>query len=189
MRARLNLATKPLESQRRFLAGAGLSAFLAAVLFVALGWHVYSVRKAATEVRARSEKIREQYARYEEERNNLKRFFDQKSIKGLSDRAAFINGIIAVRSFNWTQMFMDLEHILPGGAHIISIEPKQSSGHVELNLTFGAANDEVKLKFLRALETSKQFSDVKEQNEAKATPGSNSSDMWVVHLSTFYSGT
>ncbi|HEX8880163.1 MAG TPA: hypothetical protein VF749_09055 [Candidatus Acidoferrum sp.] len=189
MRVRLNLATKPLESHRRFLAGAGLSAFVAAVLFVALGWHVYSFRKAAAEVRAHTKQIREEYAKYEEEHNDLKRFFDQKSIKGLSDRAAFINGIIAVRSFNWTQMFMDLEHILPGGAHIISIEPKQVSGHVELNLTFGAANDEVKLKFLRALETSKQFSEVKEQNEVHPTAGSNSSDLWVVHLSTFYSGT
>ena len=189
MRVRLNLATKPLESHRRFLAGAGLSTIVAAVLFVALGWHVYSVRKAAAEVRARTEKIRKEYVRYEQDRNELKRFFDQKSIKGLSDRAAFINGIIAVRSFNWTQMFMDLEHILPGGARIISIQPKQVSGHVELNLTFGAANDEVKLKFLRALETSKQFSDVKEQNEVPPTAGSNSSDLWVVHLSTFYSGT
>ena len=86
MRVRLNLATKPLESHRRFLVGAGLSAFVAAVSFVMLGWHVYSVRKAATEVRARTERIREEYARYEEERNDLKRFFDQKSIKGLSDR-------------------------------------------------------------------------------------------------------
>src|SRR6184192_985176 len=189
MRVRLNLATKPLESHRRFLVGAGLSAFVAAVSFVMLGWHVYSVRKAATEVRARTERIREEYARYEEERNDLKRFFDQKSIKGLSDRAAFINGIIAVRSFNWTKMFMDLEHILPGGVRIISIEPKQVSGHVELNLTFGAADDEVKLKFLRALETSKQFSDVQIHSDVKVIPGAGAStDAKVVHLSTFYSG-
>src|SRR5215470_16538755 len=185
MKARLNLATKPLESHRRFLASASLTAFVAAVVFVALGWHVYSVREAASEVRARTERIRQERAKYEADRNELKRFFEQKNIKGLGDRAAFINGIIAVRSFNWTQMFMDLEHILPGGAHIISIEPKQVSGRVELNLTFGAANDEVKLKFVRALETSKQFSDVKEQNETHPTQGSNSPDLWVVHLSTF----
>ena len=189
MRVRLNLATKPLESHRRFLAGAGVSAFVAGVLFVVLGWHVYAVRKSAAEVRARAEKMREEYGKYQAERNDLKRFFDQKSIKGLNDHAAFINGIIAVRSFNWTQMFMDVEHMLPAGAHIISIEPKQVSGHVEVNLTFGAANDDVKLKFLKALETAKQFSDVKEQNEVRPTSGSNSSDMWVVHLSTFYSGT
>ena len=189
MRVRLNLATKPLESHRRFLVGAGLSAFVAAVFFVVLGWHAYSVRNAAAEVRARTEKMREEYARYEEERNDLKRFFDQKSIKGLSDRAAFINGIIAVRSFNWTKMFMDLERILPGGVHIISIEPKQVSGHVELNLTFGASSDDVKLKFLRALETSKQFSDVQVDTDAPAAAGNGpGTDKRVVHLSTFYSG-
>jgi Tfp pilus assembly protein PilN len=189
MKVRLNLATKPLESHRRFLVGASLTAFVAAVVFVALGWHVYSVRQAASEVRARREGIRQERAKYEAERNELKRFFEQKNIKGLNDRAAFINGIIVVRSFNWTQMFMDLERILPAGAHIISIEPKQISGHVELNLTFGAISDDAKLKFLRALETSKQFSEVREDSEVPASGSVPSTDQTVVHLSTFYSGT
>ncbi|HEY6946064.1 MAG TPA: PilN domain-containing protein [Candidatus Acidoferrum sp.] len=189
MRVRLNLATKPLESHRRFLLGASLSTIVAAIVFVALGWHVYLVRQAAAEDRARKEKISREYTKYQEERNDLKRYFEQKDIKGLSERAAFINGIIAVRSFNWTQMFMDLEHILPGGVRIISIEPKQVSGHVELNLTFGAADDEVKLKFLRALESSGQFSDVQIHSDAKVTPGATTgTDKSVVHLSTFYSG-
>ncbi len=86
-------------------------------------------------------------------------------------------------------MFMDLEHILPGGVRIISIEPKQVSGHVELNLTFGAADDDVKLKFLRALETSKQFSDVQVDSDVPPATGNGpGSDKRVVHLSTFYSG-
>ena len=189
MKVRLNLATKPLESHRRFLAGASLTAFVAAVVFVALGWHVYSVREAASEGRARMERISQERAKYEAERNELKRFFEQKNIKGLSDRAAFINGIIVVRSFNWTQMFMDLEHILPAGAHIISIAPKQVSGHVELNMAFGATSDDVKIKFLRALEDSKKFSVVREESEITATAESNPGDLKVVHLSTFYSGT
>ncbi len=85
-------------------------------------------------------------------------------------------------------MFMDLEHILPGGVRIISIEPKQVSGHVELNLTFGAADDDVKLKFLRALETSRQFSDVQVDSDVQPATGNGPSSDRVVHLSTFYSG-
>src|SRR6266568_7020085 len=186
MEVRLNLATKPLESHRRFLAGASFSAFVAAVVFAALGWHVYSARKAATEVLARTEKISQERAEYEAKRRELERYFKQKSIADIHDRAAFINGIIAVRSFNWTKMFMDLEHILPGGVRVISIEPKQVSGHVELNLTFGAASDEVELKFMRALETSKQFSDVQIHGDMKHTTGSGpGTDQKVVQLSTF----
>ena len=190
MRVRLNLATKPLESHRLFLAGASVSACAAALVFLALGWHVYSVRKAATEVRARRGKMSQEFAAYEAQRSALQRYFAQKNVANLHDRASFINGIIAVRSFNWTQMFMDLERILPGGVRVISVEPKQVSGHVELNLTFGAESDEVKLKFMRALETSKLFTDVQIHSDIKPTAGSGpSADQRVVQLSTFYSGT
>jgi len=195
MEVRLNLATKPLESHRRFLAGASLSAFVATAVLLALGWHVYSVRKAATDIRTRREALNEEFAKYDAQRRDLERYIKQKSIADIQDRAGFINGIIAVRSFNWTQMFMELERVLPGGVRIINIEPKQVSGHVELNLTFGAANDEVKLQFVRALEASRQFSEVQIISDVEPTlaSGPNSDprnvDQRVVQLSTHYSGT
>lgn len=190
MEVRLNLATKPLESHRRFLAGASVSAFVAAVVFVALGWHVYSVRKAAAEVLVRTAKINEERTEYEAKRRELERYFNQKSISDIKARAGYINGIIAVRSFNWTKMFMDLERLLPGGVRIISVEPKQDSGHVELTLTFGAAGDDVKLQFIHALETSKQFSEVQIRSDIEpTTSGGPSNDQRVVQLSTYYTGT
>lgn len=190
MEVRLNLATKPLESHRRFLAGASLSAFVAAAVFLGLGWHVYSVREAAAEVRVRAAKINEERSEYEARRRELERYFKQKSVADIHDRAAYINGIIAVRSFNWTKMFMDLERLLPGGVRIISVEPKQDSGHVELTLTFGAAGDDVSLQFIHALETSKQFSEVQVVRDVAPPNGSApNSDQIVVQLSTHYSGT
>lgn len=190
MRVRLNLATKPLESHRRFLAGASLSAVAAAVVFVLLGWNVYSVRKAAAQVRTRTETLRREFARYDAQRQELERYFKQRDIASLHDRATFINGIIGARSFNWTQMFMDLEGVLPAGVRVIQIEPKQVAGHVEVKLTVGASSDDVKLKFLRSLETSKRFSGVQVSSEIAPAAGSApSSDLKVVQLSTLYSGT
>jgi Tfp pilus assembly protein PilN len=190
MRVRLNLATKPLESHRRFFAGAGLSIFVAGVAFLFLGWHVYSVRTAAAEVRARAEKIRLESATYDAQRKELDRFFNQKDIVDLHDRAAFINGIIVVRSFNWTQMFMDLERILPPGVRVIRIEPKQVAGHVEVDLTVGATTDEVKLQFMHALEKSNQFTEVRERSEGTPNAANNQTgDQRIVQLTAFYSGT
>jgi len=190
MRVHLNLATKPLETHRRFLAGAGLTAFVAATVFVGLGWHVYSVRKADEELRTRTEKTRKEMAQLESKRRELEIYFGQKDIASLHDRAAFLNSIIDARSFNWTQMFMDLERILPGGVRVISIEPKQAAGHVEVKLTVGAANDEAKLKFLRALEESKQFSGIELQSDTKANQVNNQSgDQKIIQLTTVYSRT
>src|SRR4029077_1738988 len=152
MRIRLNVATKALETHRRFLAGSGLIVVVAGLIFLGLGWHVYSVRKVDAELRARTEKSRLKMAELEAQRQDLDRFFHLDENAKLNDRAAFINGILDARSFNWTQMFMDLERILPAGVHVVSIEPKQSKGQVEVKLILGAVNDEAELNFLHALE-------------------------------------
>ncbi len=188
MKVRLNLATKVLDTHRRFLAGAGLTVILAGLAFLGLGWHVYSVRKIDAELRARTERTRQQMAKLEAQRKDLERYFNQKEIASLHDRAAFINTILDARSFNWTRMFMDLERILPGGVRVISIEPKQVAGHVELKLTVGATNDEAELKFEHALEQSEEFTEVQIQNVHSPTSiGNQSDDQKVVQLTTVYS--
>jgi type IV pilus assembly protein PilN len=190
MRVRLNLATRALETHRRFLAGAGLTAVFAGLAFLGLGWHVYSARKVDAELRARTERTRQELAGLEAQRKDLERYFSQKDIANLHDRAAFINTILDARSFNWTLMFMDLERILPGGVRVISIEPRQVAGHIELKLTVGAISDEAELKFLHALEESKEFTEVQVHNvHSPNSSGNLGGDQKVVQLTTFYSRT
>jgi type IV pilus assembly protein PilN len=185
MRLQLNLATKPLEPQRRFLVSTGLVAFIAAIVFLWIGWHVYTVRKVDEELRARTGKTRQEMAKLEVQRQDLDRFFHQEENAKLHDRADFINGILDARSFNWTQMFMDLEHVLPAGVRVISIEPKQVAGHVEVKLNVGATSDEAAWKFLRALEASKEFTEVQLQAETTQASGTQS-DQKVLQLTTVY---
>lgn len=190
MKVRLNLATKVLDTHRRFLAGAGLTSVFAVLAFLGLGWHVYSARKVNAEQRARTERIRQEMAKLEAQRKDLERYFSQKDIAELHDRAAFINNILDARSFNWTLMFMDLEHILPGGVRVISIEPKQVGGHVEVKLNVGTINDEAELKFLRALEESKEFTEVQVQSvHSSNLAGNTGGDQRTVQLTAVYSRT
>lgn len=186
MRIRLNLSTKPLETQRRFLAVAGLSAGFAGIVFLLLGWHVYSVRKVDEELRIKSQQMQEETAQLVMQRNDLERFFNLPENAKLHDRADFLNSIIDARSFNWTQMFMDFEHILPAGVRIVSIEPKQVKGRIEVRFIVGADSDESKLKFLRALEDSKVFTGVVLEKESAPAAGSNS-DPRVLQLDAVYS--
>src|SRR5712692_1765647 len=181
MRVRLNLATKALETHRRFLAGAGLTAAFAGLAFLWLGWHVYSARKVDAEQRARAARMRQEMAKLDAQRKDLERYFNQKDIASLHGRAAFINTILDARSFNWTLMFMDLEHILPGGVRVISIEPRQVAGHVEVKLTVGAISDEAELKFEHALEESKEFAEVQIQSvTSPSSTGNQSGDQKIV---------
>jgi type IV pilus assembly protein PilN len=189
MKVRLNLSTRPIETHRRFLAGAGLTGAVAAIFFLALGWHVYSVRRSNEALRVKVAQIRQEMAGLEQQRQELERFFAQPENESLHDRSAFLNTLIDEQSLNWTQMFMDLEKILPAGVRVLSIEPKHEKGRVQVKLTIGAMNDEAKLKFLHALEASPAFTHVELTNEKTSAPGSIGTDHLEVQLQAEYSRT
>jgi type IV pilus assembly protein PilN len=188
VRIHLNLATKPLEAHRKFLAGSGLLGFAAVIVFAGLGWHVYLARKADAEMRAKSASILQQVQELQQQRAVLERFFGQEVNAKLHDRAAFINSLIDARSFNWTLMFMDLERILPAGVRVVSIQPGQDKGRVKVRFTVGAVSDDAKLKFLKALEDSKTFSDIQLIGEHYPTAASGT-DQIMLLLSAEYSRT
>jgi type IV pilus assembly protein PilN len=186
MKARLNLATRPLETHRSFLATAGLIGVVAALFFLGLGWHVYSVRKTEESYRLKIAAIRQEMVGLERQRKDLEDFFAQPENGKLHERSAFLNTMIDQQSLNWTQMFMDLEKIIPAGVRLISIEPRHDKGRVEVKLIVGAMNEETELKFLHALENSKSFSNVELIAEKNASAGPTSVDRLEVELKAVY---
>ncbi|HEX8872407.1 MAG TPA: hypothetical protein VF758_06555 [Candidatus Acidoferrum sp.] len=185
MDVRLNLSTRPLLSHRRFFAGAALVGVFAGLLFLILGWRVYSLRRADEEFRARQQKVQEDTARLEARRQELDRFFAQQENANLQDRAKFTNTVIEARSFNWTQMFMDLEHTLPAGVHVLRIEPKLGKGRAEVKFVVGAVSPESGIKLLKAFEDSKSFSHIELISE-KAGGGLPGADPIVVEFTALY---
>jgi len=160
MYARLNLATRPLVSHRRFFAGSSVVGAIAVILFLGLGWSFYDLRKAAEDLRARSNKIDQELTTVEAQRRDLERYFAQQDAAGFQEHARFAVGVLQARSINWTQMFMDLEKTLPPGVHVVRIEPKLEKGVVTVHFFVGATNQESKIKMLQAFENSRSFSHV-----------------------------
>jgi type IV pilus assembly protein PilN len=189
MKARLNLSTKPIQTHRRFLAASGVVGAIAALIFVGLGWHVYSIRRADAALRQRVEEIRLEMVSLEQQRKDLEQFFDRPENARLHERSAFLNTLIDEQSLNWTQMFMDLEKILPAGVRVLSIQPKLDKGRVQVKLVIGAMSDEAKLKFIHALEQSRSFTQVQLLNEKVADPGAPGNDRVNVELNVVYSRT
>jgi type IV pilus assembly protein PilN len=187
MKVRLNLATNGLQTHRKFVAGAALIGVIAGAVFATLAWHVYSVRRADEAVRAKAAQVRLEIAVLTSQRQKLENFFAEAQNAKLHDRSAFLNSLIDEQSLNWTQMFMDLEKILPTGVHLVSIEPKHEKGRVQVKLLVGAINDEVKLKFLRALEASPAFTHVEDVHEITLASATSGADRLQIELNVVYS--
>ena len=185
MRVRLNLATKPLVTHRRFLVSSAAIAGVAAIVFLGLGWHVYATRNARATTQTRTQSLQSEQENLEARRRKLDEFFKRPENAKLAERAAYLNSIIDQSSFLWTQMFMDLERVKPGGVRVLSIAPKMVKGNMEVHIKVGAQSDEAKLKFIRALESSKTFERVMLMNDQLSNqPGS---DPQVFELTMVYS--
>jgi hypothetical protein len=72
MRVRLNLATKAQETHRRFMVVAGAVGMVAGLFFLALGWHVYSMRNLDARLRAQSEATSQKIAELQAERARMR---------------------------------------------------------------------------------------------------------------------
>jgi len=167
MKVRLNLATSPLVSNRRFALSAWVIGGVAFVGLIFLSQHTYTVWRGDRESRARQAAYESQIAALQVERENLSTFFQDGDTVARRQRAAYLNSLIQQRAFPWIKIFMDLERILPEGARVVSIEPKLQGDNVQLRFMVGATTDESKLKFLKALETSGQFSHIELLSESR----------------------
>jgi hypothetical protein len=188
MKVRLNLATEPLESNRNFAVGATFLGSLGLIAMLLLSSNAYKVWHANTEIRNEQVALEADMDRLRAERTNLQAFFGRPDIVQKRERAAFLNNLIAQRAFPWTQIFMDLEHSLPAGVRVVSIEPRLAENHLELRLTVGASNDDVKLQFLKALEDSSEFSEIEVLSETR-TARTGDADRVMLALQARYSAT
>jgi Tfp pilus assembly protein PilN len=188
MHVGLNLATKPLVSHRRFLAGSALLGILGSVLLLYLGWQFYTLRKADEAYRAQLGKIQQQMDRLQSQRTELVRFYEREENHNLQDRAKFIGSVIEARSFNWTKMFMDLEHTLPPGVHVLRIEPKLENGAASVKFLVAGSSEDAKVKLLKAFEDSSSFSHIELTSTGVPKSGSPTTDVFMVEFSAVYTG-
>jgi Tfp pilus assembly protein PilN len=188
MHVGLNLATKPLVSHRRFFAGSAILGILGSVLLLYLGWQFYTLRKADEAYRAQLGKIQQQMDRLQAQRTDLVRFYEREENHNLQDRAKFIGGVIEARSFNWTKMFMDLEHTLPPGVHVVRVEPKLENGSASVKFLVAGSSEDSKVKLLKAFEDSSSFSHVELTSTGVPKTGTPTTDVFTAEFSAVYTG-
>ncbi len=187
MKPRLNLATAPFQNTRRFFSAALAVGLPALVLGGLLAGATYRDWRATRERRAEVSSLEAELSDFRHERADLERFFSSPETRLVTDRAAFLNGLIDQRSFPWTKMFMDLERLPPQGVRVVSLAPHLNGGHVELKMVISALSDKSKLEFLKTLEESPEFSHLLVVSESRSSAAEEAGRVQV-ELVTRYSG-
>lgn len=186
MNLRFNLASHPYENLRPHYVLAALSLVLVAVLASLL---VSRERQQRSETRS----ITQQMARFEQETQDLAReqreleaWLRRPEVQEIRDHSAFLNSLILRKSLSWTQMFLDLEKILPDRAQVIAIQPRMNrSQQPELAISVRAETMGPLVELLKNLESSSQFGSPAVQSQRFSTDKDEKSQV-AMDLRTLY---
>lgn len=107
MKVRLNLATHPLESNRRFILGAAVVGGVGVFAMLLLSWHAYSTWRADVAIRNQEAQLESDMQRLNGRRADLEAYFNRPESVRRRELSSFLNGLIAQRTFrgpksSWT---------------------------------------------------------------------------------------
>ncbi len=157
MNGPLNLATRPFRNERlpRLLLGLAWAAALALSVV-----HVLAARQLLPEqTSARFEEAERLDGKLRRMTTRTSSSAPQADPQQLRLWAA-LRELVDRRAFSWTGLLARLEQVTPTGVRVVSLAPKQTSTHLEIDLVFVARTQEDSLELLRALEARPEFSEV-----------------------------
>src|SRR5437868_5680596 len=176
MRFDINLASTPYQDARAFYLrfGSGLAA-LAVLTLVLLGaaWHEWSsTRSVSTKI----DEVHHATAELDRRKAEAERILNLPENRGTRGGSQFVNQLIARKAFSWTQVFAQLEQVMPNQIHVVSISPELNSGdQLSMKMILAGESLDKAVQLMHNLEKSPNFRDpqILAQQADRATNGDN----------------
>ena len=158
MRININLASQKYEDVRMFVSRAGVATLAMAVFTVVLAvlaWFNYaSSRKSSAHIRELEQRINN----LQQQRDKAVQVENQPENRVVMDENNYWNRQIKRRGFSWTQLFNDLQKIMPGRVYVISVAPELTpDNQLKLKMTIGGDSAEDLNTLVKKMEGSKKF--------------------------------
>lgn len=158
MRFDINLASQPYEDARQFWMrwGSGLVAgallTLVLVTMTAVGW-INARRDHQTLAQ-----IRRQIADRDQRRLEAERFLGLPENRTTRDEAQVLNELIERKAFSWTLVLENLEKVMPGRVHLVSIHPElDPDNQLALKMTVAGDSRDRAIELAQRMEDSRRF--------------------------------
>lgn len=170
MQFKINLATLPYEDAgrfyRRWLLALALVTVISAVLVYAAASNWRASHEAGREIRH----LQQTLARLNSDQQTDEAILNEPQNQDVRLRGQFLNDAIRRKAFSWTQVFSELERIMPTGLHVVSIKPELTpDNQLAIRMTVAGSSRERGMALMRRMEESKAFRQTALVNENTAT--------------------
>jgi Tfp pilus assembly protein PilN len=158
---RTNLSTRPFYNIRAVQVSLGALALLVVIL---TGLNLMQlVRLTASEraLGARAQQAEAEAQRFRDEARRIRSQIDAKELSEVAAAAQEANAIIDLRTFSWSDLFVQLESTLPESVRLTSFRPQEDrEGRLVMTLGVQARRVQDLESFLDALEKTGRFRNV-----------------------------
>ena len=173
MRLNINLASRPYEDVGEFYRTWGALTGLVALVTVVLVGFAASSLLGAHEVGHQTAELHKQMAQFDQQKHAAEDLLNKPENRETRDRSRFLNSLIARKAFSWTQVFADLEKIIPARVHVVAIKPDLTpDNQIEVEMKVETDSREKNIELVRRMNESKTFRGAYVKSES-ATSGQN----------------
>jgi len=187
MRVAINLATHPYEDARRFWFRWGGALVALGIVTLGLLYFTFAGWLNARKDKALMEQYRSQIAARDQEKADAQALMDQVQNASIRDRSWFLNDLFYRKAFSWTQVFENLENVMPPRLHVVSIEPELGPGNeLEIRLVVAGDSRERALELVRKMEASQHFQQTYISQESAENNSQNPGDAVKFDITALY---
>jgi Tfp pilus assembly protein PilN len=158
MRIAVNLSSEPFRRDRPLLVASIAAGVVMAGLLVMLVTLAMLERGAAAQTRRDIARLEQELQTLNQEQGRLEAVLRRPENAEVLDRVLFVNSLLFRKAISWTQIFSDLEGVMPYNVRLISIRPQvNAQNEVLLDMTVGAESQTPVIEMLKRLESSPAF--------------------------------
>jgi type IV pilus assembly protein PilN len=190
MRFEINLASQPTQDVQRFLLRWSLAVLVAVLVTAGL---VYAASSAFFSWRVTEREVhslQQQISKRDQQKAEVQAFLNRPENRETRDRSQFLNALFARKAFSWTEVFTDLEKIVPPGIHVVGMHPAvNDKNELELHLSTSGRTRDTATELVHRLEQSSHFSNAQILSETTVQqqnrPPSFSFEISAIYIPSF----
>ena len=184
MRFPVNLASEPFRRDRPMIVGtAAVSVLLVILLGIFISLAI-SERNRAKEARGLIAKVDAQLRTMSAEQSKLEAVLRKPENAEVLDRSIFANQLLMRKGVSWTQIFTDLEKVLPHDVRLVTVRPQlNGTSDLLLDMEVATQNADAVVPFMMNLEKSPVFGSATPHS---SRPPSQSDPLFKYRVSVTY---
>jgi type IV pilus assembly protein PilN len=188
MRLDINLATHPYEDARSFWFRWGGALAILGILTGGLLYHTGHEWTYARKDHLVRDRYLQQIAGRDKEVADAQAMMNLPQNRSIRDRSQFLNDLFYRKAFSWTEVFEELEKVMPPRVHVVSITPELSvDNELAIKLVVAGDSHDRALELVRKMEDSKHFRQTQIDTEtAEAGNGTFAGDTVKFDISALY---